>query len=189
MIYDLALPRRQFDKMDQTVRAVLANSRMEARQLRTITSDSALLTSENQGYLEENPECLGVCFGQEDGNYEFDTWISPAYRDTETDFYKDTVLHELCHGYFGQYSHNHRWKRLFGRVLHHYSSLVEPLDTDTLIPTMLRRYTLQGSGESTGKFWTRLENEQDSIAKAAVAELPFISRTFDRLGQREAVSA
>lgn len=103
--------------------------------------------------------------------------------------YKDTVLHELCHGYFGMYAHNQRWKRVFGRVLHHYSDLVEPLDTDTLIPNMLKRYTRQGADESTGKYWERLENEQDSIAKVAVAELTFVARTFDRLGMREAVSA
>lgn len=188
MTFDLALPFRQFEGMDRVARSVLTNSRMEARELRLITSDSSLLTADNQGYLVDNPECLGVCFGQED-NSQFDIWVSPAYKDTDTDFYKDTVLHELCHGYFGMYVHNHRWKRIFGRVLHHYSSLVEPLDTDTLIPNMLKRYTRQGGGESTGKYWERLENEQDSIAKAAVAELPFISRTFDRLGSREALVA
>lgn len=189
MIYDLALPRKQFDGMDRVARAVLANSRMDARQLSLITTDSSLLSAENQGYLEENPECLGVCFGQEDGNYTFNTWISPAYNDHTTDFFKDTVLHELCHGYFGMYAHNHRWKRTFGRVLHHYSSLVEPLDTDTLIPTMLRRYTRQGGTESSGQYWERLENEATSIAKAAVSELPYISRSFDRLGAKETVSA
>lgn len=189
MIYDLALPRDRFDGMDRTVRAVLANSRMETRQLRTITADNSLLSAENQGYIEENSESLAVCFGQGDGNYEFDIWTSPAYAVTDTEFYTDTVLHELCHGYFGAYIHNHKWKRLFGRVLYHYSYLVDPIDADALVSTMLRRYTLQHGAETPRKFKERLAMEQDSIAKAAVAEREFISRSYHWLGAREAVSA
>lgn len=189
VIYDLAMPREQFDGMDRTVRAVLANSRMESRQLRTITADSALLSADNRGYIDANPTSLAVCFGTADGNHEFDIWTSPAYTDTDTAFYVDTILHELSHGYFGAYIHNHKWKRLFGRVLYHYSYLVDPIDADDLVTTMLRRYTLQHGAETNAQFKDRLAMEKDSLAKAAVAEREFIARSYYWLGAREAISA
>lgn len=186
MIYGLSSPRKDFEASDRLVRSVSVNSRTETRELRTVTSDKALLTREFQTYLENDPEALGVCFGQNEDK-QFDIWISPSYRNTEAEFYKDTLLHELCHGYFGAYVHNYRWKRIFGRVLHQYNSLVSPIDVTTLTWSMLTRYTRQRSGETQAQYWERLENEQDSIAKTAVAELPYVSQTFDRLNRTNAV--
>lgn len=186
MNFDLALPLDQFAGMDRVARSLLANSRMEPRELRTITSDSSVLPADSQSYLVDNPSSLGVCFGEPDDR-TFDIWVSPAF-DTRSAFYTDTVLHELSHGYFGIYVHNHRWRRLLGRVLHHYDSLVAPLATEPLIKSMLYRYTQQGVLESTEQYDQRLVDEASSIANLAVDELPYIARTFARLSTKESLS-
>lgn len=182
MDYDLLLPREDFDKADRLVRATLLGPRFLVPIARRMTSDSESLQPENKAYVETNPGCTGICFGHEP---YFDVWISPAYKNTNTDWYKDTLLHELVHGYLRAYTHDARWKRFFGRVLHHYNTFVQPINADNLTATMLKRYTRQRADESPEQYGLRLEMEQDTIAKVAVDERPYIEKAYDQLGLKE----
>lgn len=186
MKYDLAMPETEFLQADRVVRSMLLGTRIEQKALRLATSDSELLRPDNKVYLEENPSSVGICFNHDK---RFDIWVTPAYTNTDTDSYRDTILHELTHGYLGVYAHNHRFKRFFGRVLHHYDSLVSPLDVDTLIPDMLKRYTNQGKDESFKKYCERIEFEQDAIAKIAVDELNKVSLSYYGMTDKEEARA
>lgn len=183
MKYDLALARPDFEKADRLVRsALLRSGRDKPYALNLVTSDSGLLAPDDQGYLEENPESLGVCFGDREGS--FDIWVSPAYIGGG-EMYTDTVLHELCHGYLNLYRHTNRWVRFFGRVLYHYNELVEPIDVRGLLLRTLMRYTTQGHDESHRKYVNRVDREAETIAKLAAAELPYVTGLYTRLTAKE----
>lgn len=185
MKYNLELPETDFLQADRVVRSMLLGTRIEPKMLRLATSDINLLASDDQitlkASLDSPRPSVGHCFGL--GN-RFDIWISPNW-DTECDAYRDTILHELTHGYLGVYSHNHRFKRFFGRVLHHYSVLVNPLDLDVLVPNMLKENTVQGKGESFKKYCERLELEQDMISKIAGDELSKVTLSYCGMTDKE----
>lgn len=178
MIYNLALSREDFDKADRLVRATL---RRNGPQLRLITSDSAELTPTDRDYVQQNTDCLGVCFSEDD---VFDIWISPSLKDPSNSFYRDTVLHELCHGYLGEYTHNVRWRRFFGKILYHYSDLVYPLKVNPQVSRMITRYTRTGKTETASEYRLRREYEHGSIALQAMEEVTHVSRVFTRMEAR-----
>lgn len=184
MRYDLGLDREDFDKANRIVKAVLLRSgRAEVYAPNLLTSDANQLNPIDQTYLVDNPESLGVCFKETNSN-TFDIWVTPAFR-TNSDWYRTTVLHELCHGYLGLYVHNHRWRRFFGRVLYHYQAIVQPIGMETLLPNAIRRDTEQGRDESWPKYLTRIEMEQTAIEKIAVDELDEVFDMYNRLTRRD----
>lgn len=187
MRYDLALPRQDFDKANRLVKAVLLQSgKAELKAPALLTSDKGLLHAEGKDYLDAHPESLGVCFGDADA-FTFDVWITPNYTRTETDAYRDTVLHELSHGYLGLYKHNHRFQRFLGRTLYHYSSIVHPIDHERLITRLVRHedYSPRYNGESYPKYLERLDNEIAAIQKIAVDELDSVNWIYERLTRKE----
>jgi hypothetical protein len=183
--YDLAMPETEFLQADRIVRSMLLGTRIEQKVLRLATSNADMLAEDDQATLkaaaDKGEPSVGHCFGL---GTRFDIWVSPHW-DVECDAYKDTVLHELTHGYLGVYNHNHRFLRFFGRVLHHYSILVSPLDLDILIPNVLRENTKQSKSESFKKYCDRLEMEQEAIAKIAVDEFDKVSLSYLGMTDKE----
>lgn len=189
MIYDLSLSRGEFERANRLVRSVLLQSKQRRSQvsnyLHCATSNIELLAEENQEYVLSNPEVLGASFAHDS---RFDIWLSPAYYVVDNDIYIDTLLHELCHGYLGVSTtcyHNQRWKRFFGRVLHHYHLVVRPLDLDMLRTTMLKRYTKQGADENYVKYLNRIDLELDTLDKIASQEYLDVLFTYHQLTARE----
>lgn len=183
MRYDISLPLSEFHKANALVKAVLiAGGRADIKIPGIITSDERRLLPDNREYVKDHPECLGVCFGDA---HTFDIWISPQYSDTTSDIYRDTLLHELCHGNLGLYTHNQRWRRFFGRVLFAYDALVHPIPVSSLLETTLNRYTLIGRDESYSKYLERLHEEMDSIEKSAINERDQVSYLFSKYFARE----
>lgn len=183
--YDISWDRLEFDKAERLVRAVLLQSgRAQQRSLRLVTSDPALLQSENRDYVEASSDALGVCFGHEEDQV-FDIWLSPAYTDYSNDLFHDTILHELCHGHLGLYKHNQRFRRFFSRVLFHYNDLVSPIDYSKQISDTVRRYTDQRADESLSKYVDRMYAEQTSAEKVAITEAPVVAQTYKRLTLKE----
>jgi hypothetical protein len=181
--YDLELERAKFAEADRVVRAVLLRSgkALNIYMPGLVTSDQEQLAPKDKSYILDNPSSLGVCFKDNDSN-SFDIWVSPSF-DPNHIGYKDTVLHELCHGYLGAYKHSHRWLRFFGRVLCAYDAIVEPMENQ--LPNALRRYMDQHPDENYGKYMERLEMEQTSIEKISIDELAYVSYTYNRLAERE----
>lgn len=173
MKYNLNLPRDRFDGMDRLTRSVLRGSG-ELHRLRLITQDSYVLPEDSQDYVRENTDALAVTF--RDGN-EFDIWVSPALRTWDNDFAVDTILHELSHGYLGCYKHGDRFRRFFGRTLHHYSTLVEPIDSGQLVTDMVTRYSRADEVDK--------DMEMLFLAKASIDEEDYVARTYDGLSKRE----
>lgn len=183
MRYDLELDQAKFAKADRIVRAVLLNSgRVDFYTPDLVTSDENGLCQADQNYIQENSS-LGVCFKNNHAN-TFDIWISPQFK-PEHNWYKDTILHELSHGYLGAYKHGHRWLRFFGRVLYAYDTIVEPISRETQLPNALLRYIKQHPNEGYGKYMDRIETEQTAIEKIAVNELHDVTNMYDRLTRRE----
>lgn len=183
MKYDISLSLSEFSLANSLVKAVLlSGGRAELKTPRLITSDSGMLMPDNREYVNDHPECLGVCFGD---SYSYDIWISPQYSDTSSDLYRDTLLHELCHGNLGLYTHNQRWRRFFGRVLFAYDALVHPIPVSSLLETTLNRYTLIGRDESYSKYLDRIHGEMDSIEKSAINERDQVSYLFAKYSEKE----
>jgi hypothetical protein len=183
MRYDLTLPLSEFQQANCLVKSVLVSGgRVDLKVPGVVTSDAGLLLPDNREYVEDHPECLGVCFG--DAN-SFDIWISPQYSNTSSDIYRDTLLHELCHGNLGLYTHNQRWRRFFGRVLFAYDALVYPISVSSLLEATLNRYTLIGRDESYSKYLERIHEEMDSIEKSAVNERDQVIYLFTKYCAKE----
>lgn len=184
--YSLPMPWVDFQDADRLVRAVLLQSaKGETPELRTATADKSLLETADRAYVEKNQENLGVCFFDHDGNF-FDIWVHGAFVDTTNDWYRDTVLHELSHGYLKITKHSHRWRRFFGRVLYHYSEIVHPINAPYLTQHMLNRYTKRADGESMPKWLDRLDDEHASLVGLCSSEVSFISQTYRRLKEADA---
>lgn len=183
MKYDISLPLSEFELANSLVKAVLlSGGRADLKSPGIITSDSSQLLSDNREYVKDHPECLGVCFGDA---HAFDIWISPQYSDPTSNIYRDTVLHELCHGNLGLYTHNQRWRRFFGRVLFAYDALVHPIPVSSLLETTLNRYTLIGRDESYSKYLDRIHGEMDSIETSAINERDQVSYLFAKYSKKE----
>jgi hypothetical protein len=179
MQYALPLAREEFDLADRVVRAVIGRPE---RQLRTITSDIRHLEPADKVYVEKSSIPLGVCFIGAD---IFDVWVSSAFQDPSTEFYLDTVLHELCHGYLANGTHTYPWRRVLGRVVHHYSKLVRPIDHDDMLETMLYRYTSKAKKETQADYDLRLQEAHDSIAELVMDEWDAVAYRFNRLNTQE----
>lgn len=184
MRYDLPLSQEKFIQADRIVRAVLLHSgRVDVYSPDLVTCEEEDFSESEKKYIRENPGSLGVCFKNHKVD-TFDIWISPAFK-SDSNAYKDTILHELCHGYLGAYKHGHRWLRFFGRVLYAYDTIVEPISRETQLPNALLRYMKQHSDEGYGKYMDRIDTEQTSIEKIAINELPDVTNMYDRLTRRE----
>lgn len=189
MKYDLDSDLTAFKRTDALVRAVLAQGRPEYRSLRLITSDKAKLQPENEGYINEHWDVLGVCFGHAEHDSVFDIWINPSFQDPSSALYQDTLIHELVHGYTGNYEHNYRFKRFFGRCVFQYENLGFPLIADQTLYHSLDRYTRMGLAENPEQYNTRIRSELVSIAKVAEQEQHRVYQTYLRLLMEEGINA
>jgi hypothetical protein len=159
MIYDLSMPRKDFDQADAVVRDVTRT--FKPRTLNRITQNLWTLSFENRKYIEtsiDNP--LGVTFLDHETN-EFDIWLSPSFRYWDSPWSLDTVLHELSHGY-GAMHHGQLFRRTFIKVLHRYETEVQPVKADFMARRMVNRYSEDS--------WEARQLELDFCKKAALKE-------------------
>lgn len=186
--YDLSnFDRTEFELSDRLVRSViLANGRPPySRSLRRITTDRSTLSKTNVNYIEQNLDTLdAVCFEKPNG--DFDIWVSPEL-DPEVPFYRQTLLHELSHGYLGvSNGHNHLWKKLYSRVLLHHHNLVEDLgDIHRVINSMLVRYTKKASSETDQQLGERVLADQRRYSHLVIAEIETVSNLYNRMCDKE----
>lgn len=112
------IPQEEFDGINQLVLAVLDQGRkLDRPKLTLITSDSSGMTADDRKYIAKHKP-LGCTFAPAMGYTEFQTWIMPAFNDSQ--YFRAVLLHELVHGYVGiQYNHGPQWRRWYYRVLWH----------------------------------------------------------------------
>lgn len=189
MKYDIPLERSKFNEIDRVVRSVLYQSgRADIKQLELITTDVDKLPAYDRGQIEASFDWLGLCMSRPAD--QFDIWIHPSFQRYNMFSYAEVLLHELCHGYLGLYTHNVKFRRFVGRTLYHYSSLTTEVhtgesDPNLYVQRMIRRYETQHPDESYSRFLDRLEAEQVSIAKSAEAEVDYVGVQYERLSFRE----
>lgn len=138
MIYDLNMPRDEFDRVDTIVRDV--TRKCKPRTLVQITHDMTQLAEEEREYVERNPAALGVTFLDREMN-EFSVWITPHYQHWFSMHALDTLMHELTHGYAGAMDHGQRFRRLLLQSIYRYDREVGPIFADNLAQQLLTRYS------------------------------------------------
>lgn len=176
--YDLPMPREDFHLMDCVVRAVRRGN-FNLPKLRLITNGTEKLSVDQHMYVQNDPMCLGVTFGDWDQG-DFAIWITSTLKRFDTNFARDTLLHELCHGYFHCYKHGQQFRRYLGRVMYHYKWLVCPeFNADEMLHTMVSRYSRDTKGY--------VEMELKSLAKASQDEKTYVAERFEELRNAEAL--
>lgn len=175
--YDILMPRKDFREAVNVVKAVRRGN-YKLPELRLITDGTEKLTVEQDMYIHEDPAVLGVTFGDHEAN-QFDIWLTPSITDWTTGFAMDTVLHELCHGYFGCYKHGAQFRRYLGRVLFHYQAQVRYIDAYNLVSKMVARYSRSSTEHQA--------MEVDFLYKAFLQEHTHVSRRFEELQNAEAL--
>lgn len=178
MIYDIPMAREDFLAMDRLVRA-FRRGNYNLPSLRLITNAGMMLNIEQQSYVYADETNLGVTFGDSDTR-EFDIWITPTLKRFDTDFARDTLLHELCHGYFNCYKHGEQFRRYLGRIMYHYQWLISPdFQAEWCVEKMVLRYSR--SPEEHQDF------EMDALVKAAKDEKDYVARRFEELTNAESL--
>lgn len=138
MIYDLAMPRKDFDSVNEVVKDVTKSCK--PRELVLITQDLTKLGRENKEYIETNANVLGVTFLDRSAA-EFDIWIHPCHQYWDSPWTLDTLLHELTHGYAGAMDHGQHFRRMFVRSLYRYERDVGPVRADYMARRTVNRYS------------------------------------------------
>lgn len=168
--------KRIFTDMDLLARA-FRRGNYKLPVLRRITNDNDSLTLEQHMYIADDPAALGVTFGDHDKGH-FDIWLNPCIRGWETDMARDTILHELCHGYFSCYKHGEQFRRYLGRLMYHYKWLIAPdFSAEIMVQGMVNRYSR--STEEHQDF------EVGSLLQAARDEHLYVARRFEELKNAE----
>lgn len=162
--------------MDCVVRATRRGN-YNLPSLSIITNGTEKLTVDQYMYVYDDPTNLGVTFGNSETE-DFVIWITSTLKRFDTDFARDTLLHELCHGYFHCYKHGQQFRRYLARVMCHYKWLVCPeFDTETMLRTMVTRYS-----RDTEDY---IEMEIESFLKAAQDERTYVTGRFEELRHAE----
>lgn len=136
MIYDLTMPRKDFDRIDSLVRDITKPS----TKLVMATQDALRLNYLQWQYIQENPESLGVTFMDEETG-EFDVWISPSFTHWDSPWTLDTVLHELTHGYAKAMNHGQFFRRTLTKALYRYETEIGPIRADWFARGLVNRYS------------------------------------------------
>lgn len=177
LTYDIDMPRTSFNEAVNVVKA-MRRGNYNLPDLRLVTQDSANLTVDQHMYVQEDPAALGVTF-QDPEKQAFDVWLTPNISNWSATFALDTVLHELCHGFFDCYKHGDQFRRYLGRTLFHYQALVRYIDAYSLVTKMIARYS-RSSDEHQAM-------EADAIYKGFLGEYEYVSRRYEELQNAEAL--
>lgn len=175
MKYNIVMPRDQFTQSVNLVKAIRRGN-YKLPELRLVTQGTEYLSDDKRKYLDEDPAALGVTFGDHERGL-FDVWLSPNITDWSTDFAIDTVLHELCHGFFSCYKHGEQFRRYLGRVIFHFGCFVRPVDTNKLVTNMVARYSRDTVEHQN--------MEIESIYQAHLREFAYVSRKYEELQNAE----
>lgn len=138
MIYDIGMPREEFEQANELVKGLAKN--FKPRELVVITQDERMLPPDARLYLAKEPSSVGVTFLNRETD-KFNIWLSPAYRKWTSGFVLDTVLHELTHGYTGAMAHGQTFRRMHIKALYLYDATVAPIKANTLARQTIRRYS------------------------------------------------
>lgn len=168
-------PEEDFTRADNLVRAtILAGGKVETwNSVRRVTSD---LRDIPKTYRDKVARELDVqkgllraaCNPSPYNDHEFDIWVNPEVVGDSQRF-RATVLHELCHGYRNVWEgHDVQWRRLHARVLFHYHYTVHSIDHwPALVDLANWSYTKRGKSESTGDFLKRIAADKEKWIKQA----------------------
>lgn len=187
--YDLlGFDEQDFADADRLVRATLISQGRVPSQNRlvTITQDWGKLKRQDREYAKANNGTDAICFvGSRPET--FDVWVNPNLN-PDTAYFRETLVHELCHGYVGiAYGHRPRWRNFFARTLSHYDTLVSPVDMNSArrIEENFEFYTKPSKSESDEALGMRLFADQQSVMRDIVSEMHRVYDLFDRMTKKE----
>jgi len=187
--YNLDFPEDDFTKADSLVRAtILAGGRVDTwNTLRRVTSDLNDLPKYYRDKVTRSLEMEGsllraACNPSPNNSMEFDIWVNPDVVD-ETDRFRATILHELCHGYIGVgKGHNEQWRRLHARVLYHYHYTVHTVDNwPALVDLANWSYTKRGKSETTKDFLKRIHTDKERWIRQADEDQQKVNDTWCKM--------
>lgn len=167
-------PKDEFDEAHRLVRSMSSRD----VQFRQITDDMERLREVDQEFIGNLNETDAICAPIRKGVY--DLWFNPRL-DTNTDFFRVTMLHELTHAYCHMH-HGWAFKSFHGRSIYHYGDIVNPIeDMDKQVLFMLSRYTRIKPKESYEDYCLRVKQDRDHIMTGAELEQDRVRGTYGRV--------